>query len=255
MPRRNAPPDPPGSAVASQIPRNPRRSEPHRGGAWKVAYADFVTALMALFIVLWMMNANERVKQSVRGYFLDPRGYTRQLGAGSANSGEGLRVDRSSARDIQDRIEQALRQMPDFENIRSHVVVSVTGEGLRIDLLETEQGMFFISGNPTPTTAGVRLLETLAAQLCRMPNSLVIEGHTDALPFRKSTPSSGYGNWDLAADRANAARRLLHAYGVRSDQVVEMRGFADRRLLFPGNPNDPRNRRVSLVVKFATPAS
>jgi chemotaxis protein MotB len=250
MPRRNAPPDPPGSAVASQIARPPRRPEPHRGGAWKVAYADFVTALMALFIVLWMMNASERVKQSVRGYFRDPRGYTRQLGAGSANSGEGLRVDRRGARDIQDRIELALHQMPDFETIRSHVVVSVTGEGLRIDLLETEQGMFFISGNPTPTTAGVRLLETLAAQLSRMPNSLVIEGHTDALPFRKSTPSSGYGNWDLAADRANAARRLLHAYGVRSDQVVEMRGFADRRLLFPANPHDPRNRRVSLVVKF-----
>ena len=81
----------------------------------------------------------------------------------------------------------------------------------------------------------------------------MIEGHTDALPFRKSTPSSGYGNWDLAADRENNARRLLHTYGVRSDQVVEMRGFADRRLLFPGNPNDPRNRRVSLVVKFGEP--
>lgn len=253
MPKLHAPPDPPGSAVASPFPRATRRPEPHRGGAWKVAYADFVTALMALFIVLWMMNANDKVKQSVRGYFLDPRGYTRHLGAGSADSGEGLKVDRHSVHDVQERIEQALRQMPDFEAIRNNVVVSVTGEGLRIDLLETEQGMFFVSGNPTPTAAGVRLLQTLAEQLSRMPNSLVIEGHTDALPFRKSTPSSGYGNWDLAADRANAARRLLHVYGVGADQVVEMRGFADRRLLFPGNPNDPRNRRVSLVVKFSNP--
>jgi chemotaxis protein MotB len=197
-----------------------------------------------------MMNTSDKVKQAVRGYFLDPRGYTRQLGAGLANSGEGLRVDQQGVRDVRERIEQALRQMPDFEAVRNNVVVSVTGEGLRIDLLETEQGMFFISGDPTPTNAGVRLLKTLAAQLSRMPNNLVIEGHTDSRPFRKSTPSSGYGNWDLAADRANTARRLLHTYGVRSDQVVEMRGFADRRLLFPGNPNDPRNRRVSLVVKF-----
>jgi chemotaxis protein MotB len=87
-----------------------------------------------------------------------------------------------------------------------------------------------------------------------MPNGLVIEGHTDAQPFRKSTPTSGYGNWDLAADRANAARRVLHTYGVRPDRVVEMRGFADRRLLFPANPSDPRNRRVSLVVKFENPS-
>ena len=205
---------------------------------------------MALFIVLWMMNANDKVKQSVRGYFLDPRGYTRKLGAGSADSGEGLKVDRHSVRDVQDRIEQALREMPDFQTIRKNVVVSVTGEGLRIDLLETEQGMFFVSGNPTPTAAGVRLLQVLAGQLTQMPNSVVIEGHTDAQPFRKSTPTSGYGNWDLAADRANAARRLLHVYGVPPGQVVEMRGFADRRLLFPANPNDPRNSRVSLVVKF-----
>jgi chemotaxis protein MotB len=253
MPQLHAPPDPPGTAVAGQSPWRQRRPEQHHGGAWKVAYADFVTALMALFIVLWMMNANDKVKQSVRGYFLDPRGYTRHLGAGLANSGEGLRVDHRGVRDVQDRIEQALRQMPDFEAMRNNVVVSVTGEGLRIDLLETEQGMFFVSGDPTPTSAGVRLLKTLAEQLSRMPNGLVIEGHTDALPFRKSTPTSGYGNWDLAADRANTARRLLHTYGVRSDQVVEMRGFADRRLLFPGNPNDPRNRRVSLVVKFADP--
>ncbi len=248
----HAPLDPPGSAICGQ-PYRHRRPEQRRGGAWKVAYADFVTALMALFIVLWMMNASEKVKQAVRGYFLDPRGYTRQLGAGLANSGEGLRVDRRGVSDVRDRIEQALRQMPDFEAIRNNVVVSVTGEGLRIDLLENEQGMFFVSGDPTPTNAGVRLLKTLAGQLSRMPNGLVIEGHTDARPFRKSTPSSGYGNWDLAADRANTARRLLHAYGVGSDQVVEMRGFADRRLLFPGNPNDPRNRRVSLVVKFAEP--
>lgn len=114
--------------------------------------------------------------------------------------------------------------------------------------------MFFVSGDPTPTNAGVRLLKILAAQLSRMPNSLVIEGHTDRRPFPKSTLSTGYGNWGPARDRANTAWWLLHVYGVRSHPVVEMRGFhrpppAVRRQ----SNNDPRNRRVSLVVKFEEP--
>ena len=242
----NASPDP----LAPPLPVRPAASEHRSSGAWKVAYADFVTALMALFIVLWMMNASSAVKSSVQGYFRDPRGYTRTLGAGVAGAGEGLAVDQHSARGIQTKIEEALRQVPEFQAIRKNIVVSVTGEGLRIDLLENEQGMFFIQGNPKPTAAGEHLLEVLAGELSKMPNPMIIEGHTDARPFRNAAAQSHYGNWELAADRANAARRLLCSYGVRPDQVVEMRGFADHRLLNPQDPNDPRNRRVSVVVKF-----
>ena len=249
MPKLLVPPDAPGTTAFAGFPKRGYPEKRH-GGAWKVAYADFVTALMALFIVLWMMSSSAKVKQSVQGYFKDPRAYARKLGAGSVDSGEGLPVSRANIRQIQTRIEEALRKMPDFALIRHNVVFSVTGEGLRIDLLETEQGMFFVTGNPLPTPAGERLLKVLAVELERMPNELIIEGHTDAKPFRNSTASSRYANWELAADRANAARRLLHTYGVRPDQIVEMRGFADRRLLNPANPEDPRNRRVSLVVKF-----
>ena len=220
------------------------------GGAWKVAYADFVTALMALFIVLWLMNSSVKVKQSVQGYFRDPRGYTSRLGAGVANSGEGLAVDQHSVHDIQNRIEQALRQMPDFARLQKNIAVSVTGDGLRIDLLENEQGMFFVSGNPTPTPIGERLLGALATELGKMPNDVVIEGHTDARPFRNVGPANHYGNWELGADRANAARRVLQSDGVRPEQVVEVRGFAAQHLLNPKDPNDPRNRRVSVVVRF-----
>ena len=130
------------------------------------------------------------------------------------------------------------------------VKLSVTGEGLRIDLLETEQGLFFVTGSPSPTDAGSRLLGALGAELRQMPNRIVIEGHTDARPFRNAAPSSGYGNWELSVDRANAARRLLHTYGIRSDQVVEVRGYADQKLLDSTDKNDPRNRRISLVVKL-----
>ena len=238
------------AAVPPWAPLRRDTAQAHRGGAWKVAYADFVTALMALFIVLWMMNCSVKVKAAVQGYFRDPLGYKQRVGTGVANRGEGLSVDHRTVLDIQKRIEAALRQMPEFHQIQKNILFTVTGEGLRIDLLETEGGMFFNSGNPTPTAAGEHLLNVLAGELVKMPNKVVIEGHTDARPFRAATPTSGYSNWELAADRANAARRLLFASGLRLDQVAEMRGFADQRLLNAADPNDPRNRRISVVVKY-----
>jgi chemotaxis protein MotB len=229
------------------VPDGPQR---HSGGAWKVAYADFVTALMALFIVLWMMNSTERVKESISGYFRDPRGYSRKLGAGPANSGEGLRIRQENVATMRKLIEQAFRQLPEFRMIQRNVQFSVTGDGLRIDLLETEQGMFFVSGSAAPTDAGERLLRALGAELTKMPNDIVIEGHTDARPFRNAGPASAYGNWELSTDRANTARRLLDGCGVKPGQIVEVRGFADQKPMNPADPEDARNRRVSVVVRF-----
>ena len=250
VPRSRAPSPPEQPAPEFTPPVRSIVDRRHRGGAWKVAYADFVTALMALFIVLWMMNASTRVKESVSGYFRDPRAYSQKRGGGPANSGEGLRVEKNNIREIQKQVEAALKRAPEFEKVRDNVKFSVTGEGLRIDLLETEQGLFFVTGSPTPTDAGAHLLSVLAGEIGRMPNPMVIEGHTDALPFRNAAPASGYGNWDLSTDRANAARRLLNGAGLRPQQIVEVRGFADQKLLKPEAPNDPRNRRISLVVRF-----
>ena len=249
MPKLSLPED-----TAPRVEIRFRQSGGHRpgSGAWKVAYADFVTALMAMFIVLWLMNSSTKVKSSISGYFRDPRGFTRTLGAGPAGMGEGLVVQQNSVNEIRKQLEQALRAMPEFGKLRDNVKFSVTGEGLRIDLLENEQGMFFVSGSPTPTPAGGELLRVLAGEIGRLPNSLVIEGHTDARPFRNAGPATGYSNWELAADRANAARRLLHTYGVRPEQVVEVRGFADQRPFNEKDPFDARNRRVSVVVRFTT---
>jgi chemotaxis protein MotB len=225
-------------------------SPPHRGGAWKVAYADFVTALMALFIVLWLMGTTDRVKQSVSGYFRDPRGYTSRLGAGPANSGEGMKVNARNVSDVRHQLEQVLRQAPEWDRMSRNVQFSMTGEGLRIDLMENEKGMFFVSGESAPTQAGLDLLQLLGTEISKLPNRLVIEGHTDSRPYRDAALAGGYSNWELSADRANAARRLLLQAGVGRQQVVEVRGFADQRLLNAGNSEDPKNRRVSLVVKF-----
>lgn len=220
---------------------NRRRS----GGAWKVAYADFATAMMALFIVLWIMNAAPAVKRSVSGYFQDPRSYGKK-GEGSQPS----ESDRTAAATLQQSIEQALRAMPDFDKLKDHIKLSVTSEGLRIDLMENQQGLFFVTGSPEPTADGQKLLSVLAAQLGRMPNSIVVEGHTDASPFRNARPDKGYSNWDLSTDRANAARRLLCAGGVAAERVVELRGFADHQVLEGATPENPRNRRISIVVRL-----
>ncbi len=221
-----------------------------RSGAWKVAYADFATALMALFIVLWMMNASTAVKKSVAGYFRDPRGFSSKNGSGPAGTGEGLRVNPQTAADLQNRIEQALRAMPDFGKIGQHVKLSVTGEGLRIDLMENDKGMFFVTGSAEPTPTGQGLLSVLATQIARMPNTIVVEGHTDALPYRNARPEKGYSNWELSTDRANAARRLLCAGGVPAERVVEVRGFASQKPIEANAPENSRNRRISIVVRL-----
>jgi chemotaxis protein MotB len=234
------------------VPVARRRWEPRRrhGGAWKVAYADFVTAMMALFIVLWLVNSSKLVKASVTGYFRDPRGYTRKLGAGPSSHGEGLPATERNVRDLQHQLEQALRRAPDIQKILPNVSFSVTGEGLRIDLMEAEQGTFFVAGSPSPTAAGEGMIRLLASELARLPNDISIEGHTDSRPFRNAGAASGYGNWELSTDRAHVARRLLQQDGLPAGRVVEVRGCADRRLLAGAASDDPRNRRVSVVVRF-----
>src|ERR1019366_3464977 len=142
QPSQPKPPEPlQTSGGLLMLPRTRRMFQKKHGGAWKVAYADFVTALMALFIVLWMMNSTARVKASVSGYFRDPRGYTQKLGAGPAAAGEGLAVDRGNVGEVERQVQAALHRMPEFSKIHDNVKVSMTGEGLRIDLLETQQGL------------------------------------------------------------------------------------------------------------------
>jgi chemotaxis protein MotB len=219
----------------------------HHGGAWKVAYADFVTAMMALFIVLWLMSANEKIKQAVSAYFKDPKGAAQKLGSASAGSGESLSLAKDDMTRLKDKLEQAMKKSPDFEKLKNNVDMTVTGEGLRIELLETERGMFFESGRPNPSQTGEDLLRTLALELGKLPNNLMIEGHTDARPI---LGRGGYSNWELSADRANSARRLMEISGLRNSQVNQVRGFADQNLRDKEHPDEAANRRVSVIVRY-----
>jgi chemotaxis protein MotB len=219
----------------------------HHGGAWKVAYADFVTAMMALFIVLWLMGASEPVKKAVAGYFRDPSGKAAETGNGEGGTGQNLALGKDDMNKLKQKLEAVMRDQPELEKLKDQVKMTVTGEGLRIELLESEVGTFFESGNAQPTTTGKEMLDMLASELGKMQNKLLIEGHTDARPYQSS---NGYSNWELSADRANSARRLMEANGLKSDQVAEVRGYAAQRLRKPDDPDSPSNRRVSIVVKY-----
>lgn len=224
----------------------------HHGGAWKVAYADFVTAMMALFIVLWLLASSEQVKKAVASYFLDPSGKTRELGNGLVGSGESMAFSKQDLDKLKKKLEDALRKkIPNFEKLKDQVAISITGEGLRIELLESQKGVFFQSGNANPTDAAKETLTILSQELGTLPNHLLIEGHTDAKPFAGG--DQGYSNWDLSADRANAARKFLQQHGVRADQVRQVRGFADQNLRNKADPNDASNRRVSVIVQYLEP--
>jgi chemotaxis protein MotB len=137
--------------------------------------------------------------------------------------------------------------MNDLKSISNQVEMTVTPEGLRIDLLESKNGTFFDTGSSQLNANGVELLKLLASQLGKIPNLISIEGHTDSQPF---SASSGYSNWELSTDRANAARRMMQDAGLRANQVSQVRGYADQKLRLPERPLDPSNRRVSLIVQY-----
>lgn len=233
--------------------KRPKKHDAHHGGAWKVAYADFVTAMMALFIVLWLLNSSQQVRDAVSGYFRDPAGVASKAGTDKEGSGKNVAISALDMEQLKRELENRLKSLPDFDKLKNHIEITITDEGLRIELLEDERGTFFDLGSPEPNSTGRELLSSLAQYLGGIDNKLSIEGHTDSKPY---SGRMEYTNWELSADRANAARRLMRRNGIRSDQVSQVRGFADQNLRKPQNPLDPSNRRISLIVlRIAIPAA
>jgi chemotaxis protein MotB len=219
----------------------------HHGGAWKVAYADFVTAMMALFIVLWLLNSSKQVQEAVGGYFKDPSGTSKKVGTNLVGSGENFSLTKDNMTKLKEELQKSVRQMSDFDKSKSQIEMTITSEGLRIELLETTSGTFFDSGSSKPSPKGIELLAMLAGELGKLPNKVSIEGHTDSKAY---VGVRDYGNWELSADRANAARRLMQQNGLAQDQVSQVRGFADQNLRKKDNPLDASNRRITLIVQY-----
>ena len=228
----------------------------HHGGAWKVAYADFVTAMMALFIVLWIVGQSNAVKQSISMYFKDPGVFDSGQGGGVLEGSSGSAPSPTSNAAIEleklkaeaKKIEDAIASTPEFDKFKDKIQITVAKEGLRIDLVENATGLFFDVGSAQIKPETVKLLKLVAQEVGRLNNNIMIEGYTDARPY----VGKDYSNWELSSDRANTARRVLEENGVRQDQVLQVRGFADRNLKHPDQPMDAANRRVSILVA-ATP--
>ncbi len=216
----------------------------HHGGAWKVAYADFVTAMMALFIVLWLMNTSKPIQQAISGYFKDPAGTGKLTGTNQAPSPES---SKASLDKVKAELEKAIRQVANFDKLKDHIELTVTPEGLRIEMLESKAGTFFESGQTDPNGDGREMMMTIGEELGKVPNKVSIEGHTDSQPF---AARANYTNWELSADRANASRRLMQQHGLRADQVAQVRGFADQQPRNAKDPSDPANRRITVIVQY-----
>ena len=219
----------------------------HHGGAWKVAYADFVTAMMALFIVLWLMSSSKPVREAVGGYFRDPLGSAKLAGTSLNGTMDAVAMKKEDMTKLKEELLKSIHHLDPLDKLKNQIEITITQEGLRIELIESAKGTFFELGSAKPTPALTEVLKTLAADLGKLPNKLSIEGHTDSKPY---AGNASYDNWDLSADRANAARRLMQESGMQSGQVSQVRGFADQRLRYPKQPDNPSNRRISLIVQY-----
>jgi len=230
----------------------------HHGGAWKVAYADFVTAMMALFIVLWIVGQSKKVRQSVSHYFKDPGAFMKSTGSAMSSNGKIPDIDKAGndttitlqlhdlgqLREEGKKLEAMISSMPEFKDFKNQIEITVTKEGLKIDLIEDSTGVFFDVGSAKLKPYAIKLLQMMGGDFKTLPNGVIIEGYTDARPY----VTRNYSNWMLSVDRANAARKVLLKGGMRTGQLLQIRGYADRNLRKPNQPYDASNRRVSIVV-------
>lgn len=300
----------------------------HHGGAWKVAYADFVTAMMAFFLLMWLLNAtSEEQKRGISNYF-GPVGMSTaasgsggvlggtsvatdgsfvdskaspavtmlmpqtnageaktegdekdQKEAGSANvptkseatqtasatvtakdeskeatqpaqelpvkSAEAVALDKKNFADAEERIRQAIMKSPELKQFAENLIIDMTPEGLRIQIVDQDRKAMFPSGEKKMYDHTVKLLTQIAAVIKTMPNKISITGHTDSNPYQSG---GAYSNWELSADRANASRKVLGDAGLKEERINHVTGKAANEPLDAADPAAPKNRRISIVL-------
>lgn len=259
-----------GDAPVIRVVKKKKHEGGHHGGAWKVAYADFVTAMMAFFLVMWIIGLSKPARDIVAAYFRDPNGFMKMTHGGTKplSGGDTIQSARGKAsplaltegakgiedtlearfKAVQEAIMKELKSRPEFRGLQDSVEVHMTSEGLRIELMERTESLFFDTGSAALKPRTVQLLQAIAKQLNTLHKPVVLEGHTDSRPL--SGPN-GYSNWELSTDRANSARRAMEDHGLPSKQILAVRGYADRKLLKPDDPLHFSNRRVSILVPYS----
>ena len=257
--------DEPGTRI---VVRKGRHGGGHHGGAWKVAYADFVTTMMALFIVLWIVGSNEAARQGIAAYFKNPGIFKEGKAPSALPDGSGLlpgspaeaapppksKADEAEIIQEEKKLQEAAGRIKEminkkggaFEAFREQIRIEVTPEGLRIELIERDTSPFFRVGSAVPIHPLKPLLDGLQPILGSLPNHITVEGHTDS---RQYSDRLNYSNWELSADRANSARRIIEAAGLPAGHIDRVVGHADRILLVPEDPLHSNNRRITLLVR------
>jgi chemotaxis protein MotB len=256
----------------------------HHGGAWKIAYADFVTAMMAFFLLMWLLGStSEGDKKGIADFFNSPLKISLMGGgSGSGDSshvikGGGTDLSRSGGQvkqgdieakrknvnlqalkaeqrraeaarlqELKDKMEQAMASNSKLAAMKSQIRLDMTPDGLRIQIVDEQNRAMFDSGSAVVKPYMRELLQEIGQVLAEVPNRLTLEGHTDATPF--SAGERGYSNWELSSDRANASRRELGAGGLPDDRVLRVQGLAASSLLDREQPTSAANRRISIIV-------
>ena len=229
----------------------------HHGGSWKVAYADFVTAMMAFFLLMWLLGAaSKETREGIADYFKRP--FTKSFMTNVTPGGDeviprpgsrGLlapNAEKAAFQSIQRDVERTIQDDPALRALQDQLAVEVTPDGLRLRLSDSDERPMFASGSAVALPYARDLLRRMAPVLARVPNPVVLVGHTDALPYGGA--AAGYTNWELSAERAGAARRELVAGGVPARRVWGVEGRADAHPIDARNPFAARNRRVEILV-------
>lgn len=255
----------------------------HHGGAWKIAYADFVTAMMAFFLLMWLLGSTtEGDRKGIQDYFNNPVKISMMGGSGSGDSshviqGGGQDLTRSTGQvkrgqveaerktyqlqalkaqqaaaeaarleALKERVEQVLATSPQLDAFKSQIRLDMTPDGLRIQIVDEQNRPMFDSGSAVVKPYMRELLRAIGGVLAEVPNKLTLEGHTDAAAF--GAGPAGYSNWELSADRANASRRELVAGHLGDAQVLRIQGLAASVPYDRADPLNPINRRISIIV-------
>lgn len=222
------------------------------GGAWKVAYADFVTAMMAFFLLMWLIAAMKpQTKAAVAAYFKSDS----KLAKGGpptpdidvpktspdespADMGEGMAEAMELQKDIEEIIESKLSDLKD------QIIVELANGNVRIEIVDKERNPLFLVGSSSLNENAKKIIHELTKAIIDVPNKVIIEGHTDALSFA----GSKYTNWELSTERASAARQVLESSGMNQDRIVMVAGYASNIPLIKNDPSNPANRRISIVI-------
>ena len=273
-----------GEVPAAVIVRRSKKGDDHgahHGGAWKIAYADFVTAMMAFFLLMWLLGSTSKYeKQGIEDYFNTP--LSSLLGGNEGTAAARPNVIQGGGRDMSDtrpgdgkkaqqeparptltqattapndtaRLEQLkaklsalIEQTPALKAFKDQIRISITNEGLRIEIVDSLKRPMFATGSAKLQSYAVEILTQIGASLNDVDNRISIAGHTDAVTYANGP--AGYSNWELSSERANAARRALVAGGMREDKLLQVRGLADVLPLNANVADEPTNRRISVLV-------